>query len=133
MSEENRDPEIKVTDRRRFSAEGEPLDTSEAPEAQGQAAQTPPKERQTRVPLPPATFEFLVLSLSWQAELQLGLVQPQGEPPDLEGARHSIDLLGVLQEKTKGNLTWEEQRLLENTLTELRFRYVQAVEARKPG
>jgi len=48
--------------------------------------------------------------------------------PDLEGARHSIDLLGMLQEKTRGNLTLEEQRLLENSLTELRFRYVEAVE-----
>jgi len=73
-----------------------------------------------------------VLSLRWQAELQLGLHIPPTEkeepPPDLEGARHSIDLLGMLQEKTRGNLTLEEQRLLENSLTELRFRYVQAVD-----
>lgn len=48
--------------------------------------------------------------------------------PDLDLARHSIDLLGVLQEKTKGNLGLEEQRLLENSLTELRFRYVQAAD-----
>ena len=40
----------------------------------------------------------------------------------------SIDLLAMLQGKTRGNLTLEEQRLLENSLTELRFRYVQAVE-----
>ena len=40
-------------------------------------------------------------------------------------------MLGVLQEKTKGNLTLEEQRLLENSLTELRFRYVQALEESK--
>jgi len=70
-----------------------------------------------------------------QTELQLGLVHfgPESERPkaDLELARHSIDLLGVLQEKTKGNLTLEEQRLLENSLTELRFRFVQAVEESK--
>jgi hypothetical protein len=46
-------------------------------------------------------------------------------------ARHSIDLLGVLQEKTKGNLTLEEQRLVENSLTELRFRFIQALEESK--
>jgi hypothetical protein len=40
-------------------------------------------------------------------------------------ARHSIDLMAVLLEKTKGNLTLDEQRLLENSLTELRFRFVQ--------
>ena len=43
-------------------------------------------------------------------------------------ARHSIDLLGMLQEKTRGNLTPEEQRLIENGLTELRFRFVQVSE-----
>ncbi|HPQ15604.1 MAG TPA: DUF1844 domain-containing protein [Bryobacteraceae bacterium] len=47
-------------------------------------------------------------------------------------ARHYIDLLGVLQEKTRGNLTLEEQRYLENSLTELRFRYVQAAEEKQP-
>lgn len=83
-------------------------------------------------PLPPASFSLLVLSLRAQAEVQLGLF-PVGDEkdtaePDLEGARHTIDLLGILQEKTKGNLTLEEQRLLENSLTELRFRYVQAAE-----
>jgi hypothetical protein len=82
-------------------------------------------------PLPPATFEFLTESLRLQAEMQLGLMRlgSEEEPPaDLELARHTIDLLGMLQEKTKGNLTLEEQRLIENTLTLLRFRYVQAVE-----
>ncbi len=70
-----------------------------------------------------------MVSLRWQAEMQMGMYGA-GEakrPPDLEGARHTIDLMGVLQEKTRGNLTLEEQRLLENSLTELRFRYVQAV------
>ena len=51
--------------------------------------------------------------------------------PNLDMARHSIDLLAILQSKTKGNLTMEEQRLLENSLTELRFRYVQALEESK--
>jgi hypothetical protein len=84
------------------------------------------------VPLPPASFSLLVLSLRMQAEMQLGLVhfgEEKDRPElDLGGARHAIDLLAILQEKTKGNLTIEEQRLLENSLTELRFRYVQAVE-----
>lgn len=89
-------------------------------------------EAQGSVPLPPPSFSLLVLSLRTQAEVQLGLFhfgEDKDRPePDLEAARHSIDLLGILQEKTRGNLTLEEQRLLENSLTELRFRYVQAVE-----
>jgi len=51
------------------------------------------------------------------------------EEPDLQAARHAIDMLGMLAEKTRGNLSLDEQRLIENSLTELRFRFVQASEA----
>jgi hypothetical protein len=85
-----------------------------------------------RPPMPPASFEFLVLSVVTQAQMGLGLFHmgPEDQAPelDLEMARHSIDLLGVLQEKTKGNLSLEEDRMLGNSLTELRFRFVQAQE-----
>jgi hypothetical protein len=83
-----------------------------------------------QMPLPPASFSFLVLSLRTQAEMQLGLMQFSEEKaePDLVLARHSIDLLGMLLEKTKGNLALDEQRLLENSVTELRFRFVQVSE-----
>lgn len=87
------------------------------------------------ISLPPPSFPFLVLSLRAQAEMQLGLMhfgpEDQKPEPDLELARHSIDLLGVLQEKTKGNLSMEEQRLLENSLTELRFRFIQVSEEKQ--
>ncbi len=85
-------------------------------------------ERDFHIPLPPATFSFLVFSLRTQAEMQLGLMrfgEEEQPKPELQLARHTIDLLGVLLEKTKGNLDLEEQRLLENSLTELRFRFVQ--------
>jgi hypothetical protein len=79
--------------------------------------------------VPPASIELLVLSLAMQAQMELGLGEPQeGHVPNLDIARHTIDLLAILQQKTKGNLTLDEQRLLENTLTELRYRYVQALE-----
>jgi hypothetical protein len=111
-----------------------------APKRDEQQSVDPPESREGRdapaanqeMPLPPATFEFLLLSLRSQAEMHLGLLswaEAPGEesriPVDLPLARHLIDLLGMLQEKTRGNLALEEQRLLENTLTELRFRYVQ--------
>jgi Domain of unknown function (DUF1844). len=72
------------------------------------------------------------MSLRTQAELHLGLLhfgEEKDKPkPDLKMARHAIDLLGVIEEKTRGNLSLEEKRLLENSLTELRFRYVQVSE-----
>ena len=86
-------------------------------------------------PLPPATFEFLILSLRTQAEMYLGMLHASDEKerpePDFRIARHTIDLLAMLEEKTRGNVTMEEQRLVENSLTELRFRFVQALEQRK--
>ena len=79
--------------------------------------------------LPPPDFDFLVYSLRLQAELNMGLL-PYGEQrkPDFDLGRHTIDLLAMLQEKTKGNLTLDEQRSLDNSLTELRFRFVEAKE-----
>lgn len=83
-------------------------------------------------PFFPATLEFLILSLKTQTEMQLGLLHTGDESerpePELRIARHSIDLLAMLQEKTRGNCTIEEQRLLDNAVTELRFRFVQASE-----
>jgi hypothetical protein len=83
-------------------------------------------------PLPPATFEFLVFSLKTQAEVRLGLLafgEEKEDKPDLAAARHAIDLLAMISEKTHGNLSLEEQRLIENSLTELRFRFVQVSES----
>jgi hypothetical protein len=84
------------------------------------------------MPLPPPTFEFLVLSLKTQAEVHLGLFsfgENEGaEEPNLPSARHAIDMLAMITEKTRGNLSMEEQRLIENSLTELRFRFVQVNE-----
>jgi len=82
-------------------------------------------------PLPPPTFEFLVFSLKTQAEIRLGLLKlgEEQEAPDLAAARHAIDLLAMIHEKTRSNLSIDEQRLIENSLTELRFRFVQVCES----
>ncbi|MDQ2776764.1 MAG: DUF1844 domain-containing protein [Acidobacteriota bacterium] len=82
-------------------------------------------------PIPPANFSFLIESILMQTQMQLGLFsfgakdEAEENEPNLSLARHSIDMLAMLQEKTRGNLSIEEQRLLENGLTELRFRFVQ--------
>ena len=95
------------------------------------------QQQPPRYPLPPASFEFLALSLRTQAEVQLGLIHfgPEEErpEPDFDLARHTIDMLVVLQDKTRGNLSLEEQRMLDNSITELRFRFVQVLEdSKKP-
>ena len=84
-------------------------------------------------PLPPPTFEFLVFSLKTQAEMHLGLVsfgEETSDSPNLPAAKHAIDMLAMITEKTRGNLVLEEQRLIENSLTELRFRFVQVSESK---
>ncbi len=87
------------------------------------------QQEMPRIPLPQPSFSFIVLSLRAQCEMQLGLMHFGGDDekpePNLDLARHTIDLMGILLDKTKGNLSLEEQRMLENSVTELRFRFVQ--------
>lgn len=89
----------------------------------------------TELPIPPPSFLFLVESILMQAQIHLGLLnlgeKNEDAEPNLPLARHSIDLLAMLQEKTKGNLSVDEQRLLENGITELRFRFVQVMDEQK--
>lgn len=79
-------------------------------------------------PIPPASFELLVFAFRMQAEQALGLIHLPDENSEVNVpmARHAIDMLAVIEEKTRGNLSLEEKRLIENTLTELRFRVIQA-------
>ncbi len=114
--------------------EQEPEQT-QAPETEAANAALgaePEPEMPPDFPIPPPTLEFLILSLRSQAEMQLGLLhfgEEKDRPkPNLPLARHTIDLLAMLADKTKGNLSLDEQRMMENSLTELRFRFVQASE-----
>jgi hypothetical protein len=68
-----------------------------------------------------------------QAESSLGAAPwgPEKQEVNLPIARHTIDMLAMLQEKTRNNLTLDEQRLLDNSVTELRFRFIQASEDQK--
>ena len=76
---------------------------------------------------PPIKFEHLVQQLYLSALMQMGAATPEGQRPrvDIIGARQSIDLLGVLEEKTKGNLTDNEERMLESVLFELRMTFLE--------
>ncbi len=77
--------------------------------------------------MPPADFLTLVASLVGQSMIHLGVVEhpiAKTTKKDLKQARYTIDLIGVLERKTKGNLDPEEKRFLESALADLRFRYV---------
>jgi hypothetical protein len=78
-------------------------------------------------PQPPVGFEHLVQQFYLSAMLQMGAGAQEGQRPrvDIMGARATIDLLGVLAEKTKGNLTEAEVRMLDSVLFELRMAFLE--------
>jgi hypothetical protein len=83
--------------------------------------------------LPRIDFATFVLSLSHSALVHLGdAPDPAGarSEPDLELARQSIDVLGLLEEKTRGNLSGEEERILSVSLYDLRMRFLEVSRAK---
>ena len=87
------------------------------------------KDDARRSPLPEVNFNSLIFSLSPSALLHIGdIADPQSgeKKKDLPMAKYSIDIIAMLKEKTKGNLTDEEQKFLDNILADLRLRYVKA-------
>ncbi|MBM4306624.1 MAG: DUF1844 domain-containing protein [Deltaproteobacteria bacterium] len=80
-------------------------------------------------PLPEINFVSFVFSISTSALIQLGEIEDpftQKKSKNLPAAKQTIDLIGMLREKTKGNLTSEEDKFLEQVLFDLRMRYVNA-------
>ena len=79
--------------------------------------------------LPPPSFSSFVVSLASSAMEHLGETNNPGVKPDLLMARQTIDLLGILEDKTKGNLDEEEQKLLDTLLFELRTKFIEKQKA----
>jgi hypothetical protein len=137
--ENERQTGFKVQDRRRFSATGDARD--DAPDTTRERESTSPTEpsapagEAAREPAPPQeiTFASFVFSLSTQALVHLGEIP---DPVDgathvhLEGAQQIIDILGMLRDKTRGNLDGAESTLLDNALYDLRMRYVERARRR---
>jgi len=89
------------------------------------------QQQETAGPLPKGDFAALISMLVTQALFSLGMLQVDGQDkrePDLNLAKYNIDMLEALEEKTKGNLTEEEQKVLENMLGQVRMAYVKAAE-----
>ena len=82
--------------------------------------------------MPPIDITTFFLSLSASALVHMGLApSPDGQPPDLALARQNIDILLLLQDKTRGNLTGAEEHLLHQILFDLRLRFID--QARRAG
>ena len=140
MANEKNEPSgFKVVDRRSFNSEGSRRE-DEAPEVKKpepvpERAPRPQRSEPSKlessdgeVAGEPSGFETLVSYLSTTTMFQLGLLAgPGGEriPPDMQNAQRTIDLLQVLQDKTQGNLTPSESRLLDDVLYELRMTFVE--------
>lgn len=89
------------------------------------------EKQQAQPALPEADFSGLVSMLATQAYYALGILQAEeGKQPEpnLDIAKYNIDMLTIIQEKTKGNITEEEAKLLEGTLHQLRMVFVQVSE-----
>ena len=89
-------------------------------------------EHKRRGPLPKGDFGGLISMLFTQTLFSLGFIQVKDEEkrePDLLLAKYNIDMLEMLEEKTKGNLTDDEQKALAQTLSELRMAYVKVADA----
>lgn len=147
MAEEKEMPRtMKVVDRRKFTAEGEPrddasLDAASAPEeteAMGNGGTDVPRRDTPDIPPTPADsspddarsavetspdFVELVVTLAQQAELLL--VGAEGFPAQPDQARRMIDYLAALESKTTGNLSQDEKQVLSNTVFQLRTMFVQ--------
>ncbi len=129
---------FRVTDRRRFSEEGEarpggdtpePADAAAAPDAPPAFSSATPSEE-------PVSFSTFVLGLSTQALLHLGEIQDPASgrfERDLGAAKHVIDILGILQDKTRNNLEQADAGLLDAVLYDLRMKYVELVRSSKEG
>ncbi len=181
---ENKPPAFTVTDRRKFTSEGERRDDPAQSEQQEKPAENgprvitmpPPKQEAPKAeetPQPAAeehagptaqesaaqheayqqstreiddmlrqanpgmgapqevAFEHVIQSIYLSALVAMGAGTEPGQQPriDIVGARQSIDMLAVLEQKTKGNLTEKEQRLLQNALFDLRMMYVEITNA----
>jgi hypothetical protein len=114
-----------VTDRRSFAEEG-PTREEAGPD---EPARAPRPDEIPAVAFPPVDFHTFVLSLGSSALLHLGEIENPNDgvsQKDLPLAKHTIDILAMLEEKTKGNLTTAEEKLIESLLYDLRLRYVEA-------
>jgi hypothetical protein len=127
-----------IKDRRRFTEEGEPKEET-GPEEQAEEPEASTQEEvkdrakveeevTEEMPFPEINFSTFIFSLNTSALLHLGEIPDPAtgkQQEDLAVAKQTIDLIAMLQEKTRGNLAPDEENLVKHILYDLRLRYVQ--------
>jgi hypothetical protein len=134
MSEDKKD--FVVKDRRRFAQDEQDAESTKDEEMQASADESaepedqkspPTADAQKKPQLPEINFSTFIVSLNASALLHLGAIEDPTsgkKTKDLPMAKQTIDILSMLEEKTAGNLTSEEENLLKNILYDLRIMYV---------
>jgi hypothetical protein len=137
MEESDRPGEFKVTDKRRFTTEGQAKEEPEVLEKETptEEARQEPSTEETRTgsgraEAPrPLDFSTFIISLANTALFQLGFLkvsESEEVQRDLPAARQTIDIIALLEEKTRGNLTDQEKKIITETLYQLRMAFVEA-------
>ena len=156
---DDQQPTFKVTDRRLFNADGSPRDLplEEKPEPATPVQQAAPPKVDLDTPIPdqpsveeqplegedfseeelegaqdPASFVNFLMSIASNAASALGMMEhpvTHQRDVDLDLGKHWIDVLGMLQKKTRNNLTKQEHQMLDGLLSDLRMQYVSLVNA----
>ncbi|GAK54561.1 conserved hypothetical cytosolic protein [Candidatus Moduliflexus flocculans] len=130
--DQDKDQSFRVTDKRSSARQDTDTMPPSPPETEThksftQAAE--PSMENEAMPFPEASFMTLIFSLYTHAQITLGVIpdpMTQQMYKDLEQAKYNIDLLDVLKDKTRGNLTTEEEQTLEQMLYEVRMAYLTA-------
>jgi hypothetical protein len=140
MEEEKKGKEFIVRDRRISSSEtsgdsSEPAaEQSQKEPSNAERAAGSSSEQKKTEPFPELDFSAFILTLATTAQVGLGSIpnpQTRQSEQNLPAAKQLIDILGLLKDKTKGNLSPDEQALLDSALFNLRMQYVRAMEGKK--
>ncbi len=127
MPEEMEGQGFVIKDKRTFDSHGDTkIETEDAVKAE---VKEEAKEEKRTAPLPEVNFSSFILSLSSSVLLHLGeIADPvSGEKrKNMDLAKQSIDIISMLQDKTKGNISQDEGKLIEQMLFDLRMRFVEA-------
>jgi hypothetical protein len=127
MTKEQEEQGFRITDKRGFHEDGETRAPESAEKTFGQESPADTGNSQDNASRPPIDFPSYILGYYTQGIVFLGEVPnpyTNKKEEDVEAARHIIDLLSMMEQKTKGNLSSEEQQLLESVLYELRMKFM---------
>jgi len=129
------DEGFKVRDSRLFNADGSPKNSEKTDSPTSQPVKSQEQKTTTQQESPEIDFNTFVLSLASSVQISLGVIahpMTQKIEIDLQSAKQTIDILGLIERKTEGNLEPDESGLLKNILYQLRMQYVESSKKQNP-